>query len=138
MIGPASFATIGLLFLLAAIHVFTATLYQSLFGKVSNAALGAAALVIFALALLAILDLRLPMIGDCWRRGVRRLQQSLSNPLATEARFDSHTEPADMRHAFKRRRSDVAPTDDCIVHKRYQMDSLSRLHGLDERFGRLL
>ena len=64
-----------------------------------------------------------------------RLQQSFPNSLATEARFHSHTEPADMRHPFKGRRSDVAPADDCIVHKRYQNDSLRGLHGCDERCG---
>jgi endonuclease/exonuclease/phosphatase family metal-dependent hydrolase len=53
VIGPAAFATIGLLFLLSAIHVFTATLYQSLFGKVPNTSLGALAFVIFGLSLLA-------------------------------------------------------------------------------------
>ncbi|HEX6061461.1 MAG TPA: hypothetical protein VF001_05280, partial [Candidatus Limnocylindria bacterium] len=53
MIGPAAFATIGLLFLLSAIHVFTATLYQSLFGKLPNTTLGALAFVIFGLSLLA-------------------------------------------------------------------------------------
>ena len=74
MIGPASFATIGLLFLLAAIHVFTATLYQSLFGKVSNAALGGAALVIFALSLLAILPAR--------RLGPRRSVTATATALA--------------------------------------------------------
>ena len=75
-------------------------------------------------------------LPECSSQG--RLQQSLPNPLATEARFHSHTEPADMRHPFKGRRSDVAPTDDRIVHKRYQMDSLRGLHGCDERCGRLL
>jgi endonuclease/exonuclease/phosphatase family metal-dependent hydrolase len=53
VIGPAAFATIGLLFLLSAIHVFTATLYQSLFGKLPNTSLGALAFVIFGLSLLA-------------------------------------------------------------------------------------
>jgi len=52
VIGPAAFATIGLLFLLSAIHVFTATLYQSLFGKLPNTTLGALAFVIFGLSLL--------------------------------------------------------------------------------------
>ena len=52
MIGPAAFATIGLLFLLSAIHVFTATLYQSLFGKLPNTTLGAIAVVVFGLSLL--------------------------------------------------------------------------------------
>jgi len=66
------------------------------------------------------------------------VQESLPNPLAAEAGFHSHTEPADMRHPFKGRWSDVAPTDDCIVHKRYQMDSLRGLHKCDERCGRLL
>jgi endonuclease/exonuclease/phosphatase family metal-dependent hydrolase len=54
VIGPAAFATIGILFLLSAIHVFTATLYQSLFGKLPNTTLGAAAFVIFGLSLLAV------------------------------------------------------------------------------------
>ena len=53
MIGPAAFATIGILFLLGAIHVFTATLYQSLFGKLPNTTLGALAFAIFGLSLLA-------------------------------------------------------------------------------------
>ena len=53
MIGPASFATVGVLFLLSAIHVFTATLYQSLFGRVPNTTLGVLALVVFGLSLLA-------------------------------------------------------------------------------------
>jgi len=53
VIGPAAFATIGLLFLLSAIHVFTATLYQSLFGKLPNTTLGALAFAIFGLSLLA-------------------------------------------------------------------------------------
>ena len=52
MIGPAAFATIGLLFLLSAIHVFTAALYQSLFEKLPNTTLGALAFVIFGLSLL--------------------------------------------------------------------------------------
>jgi endonuclease/exonuclease/phosphatase family metal-dependent hydrolase len=55
VIAPASFTTIGILFLLSAIHVFTATLYQSLFGKLPNTALGGLAFVIFGLSLLAIL-----------------------------------------------------------------------------------
>lgn len=54
MIGPALFATIGILFLLNAIHVFTATLYQSLFGTLPNTSLGALAFVIFGASLLAI------------------------------------------------------------------------------------
>src|SRR5207302_1428878 len=52
--GTTLFATIGLLFLLSAIHVFTATLYQSLFGKLPNTSLGAIAFVVFGLSLLAI------------------------------------------------------------------------------------
>ena len=55
MIGPAAFATIGILFLLGAIHVFTATLYQSLFGKLPNTSLGAVAFVVFGLSLVAVL-----------------------------------------------------------------------------------
>lgn len=58
MIGPALFATIGILFLLNAIHVFTATLYQSLFGKLPNTSLGALAFVIFAASLLAVVTAR--------------------------------------------------------------------------------
>ena len=54
MFGSTLFATIGLLFLLSAIHVFTATLYQSLFGKLPNTTLGAIAFVVFGLSLLAI------------------------------------------------------------------------------------
>jgi endonuclease/exonuclease/phosphatase family metal-dependent hydrolase len=53
VIGPAAFATIGLLFLLSAIHVFTATLYQSLFGRLPNTTLGGVAFLIFGLSLLA-------------------------------------------------------------------------------------
>ena len=58
MIGPALFATIGILFLLNAIHVFTATLYQSLFGTLPNTSLGALAFVIFGASLLAIVPAR--------------------------------------------------------------------------------
>ena len=54
MIGPASFATIGILFLLSAIHVFTATLYQSSFGNVPNTTLAGVAFVVFGLSLLAV------------------------------------------------------------------------------------
>ncbi len=78
----------------------------------------------------------LQALPECSIQG--RLQQSLPDPLATEAGFDSHTEPADMRHPFKGRRSDVTPTDDCISHKRHQMDSLRGLHECDERCGCLL
>ena len=53
MLGPAAFATIGVLFLLSGIHVFTATLYQSLFGTLPNTTLGAIAVLTFGLALLA-------------------------------------------------------------------------------------
>jgi endonuclease/exonuclease/phosphatase family metal-dependent hydrolase len=53
VIGPASFATIGILFLLSAIHVFTATLYQSMFGTVPNTTLAGVAFVVFGLSLLA-------------------------------------------------------------------------------------
>ena len=53
MIGGALFAIIGLLFLLSAIHIFTATLYQSLFGTVPNNTLGAIAFIVFAASLLA-------------------------------------------------------------------------------------
>jgi endonuclease/exonuclease/phosphatase family metal-dependent hydrolase len=74
VIGPASFATIGLLFLIAAIHVFTATLYQSLFGKVSNTALGGLALAVFALSLLAIVTAR--------RLGPRRSVTATATVLA--------------------------------------------------------
>ena len=42
------FATVGLLFLLGAIHIFTATLYQSLFGKLPNTSLGGIAFAVFA------------------------------------------------------------------------------------------
>jgi len=58
VIGPAFFATIGLLFLLSAIHVFTATLYQSLFGKLPNTTLGAIAFGIFALSIGALVTAR--------------------------------------------------------------------------------
>ena len=53
MIGPATFAAMGILFLIGAIHVFTATLYQSLFGKLPNTTLGGLAFLIFGLSLLA-------------------------------------------------------------------------------------
>ena len=43
----------GILFLLGAIHVFTATLYQSLFGKLPNTTLGGLAFAVFGLSLLA-------------------------------------------------------------------------------------
>src|SRR5437899_8497870 len=72
----------------------------------------------------------LQSLPECSIQG--RLQQSFPNPLATEARFHSHAEPTDMRHPFNGRRSDVTSTDDCIVHKRYQMDSLRGLHECDE------
>jgi len=58
VIGPACFATIGILFLLSAIHVFTATLYQSLFGRLPNTTLGALAFLIFGLSLLAVVTAR--------------------------------------------------------------------------------
>ncbi|MHB8631096.1 MAG: endonuclease/exonuclease/phosphatase family protein [Candidatus Limnocylindria bacterium] len=58
MIGPAAFATIGVLFLLSAIHVFTATLYQSLFGTLPNTALGGLAFVVFGLSLAAVVPAR--------------------------------------------------------------------------------
>jgi endonuclease/exonuclease/phosphatase family metal-dependent hydrolase len=58
VIGGALFAVIGLLFLLSAIHVFTATLYQSLFGKLPNTTLGGLALAVFAASLLAIVVAR--------------------------------------------------------------------------------
>jgi endonuclease/exonuclease/phosphatase family metal-dependent hydrolase len=54
VIGGAAFATIGILFLLSAIHIFTATLYQSLFGKLPNTSLAAIAFVVFAASGLAI------------------------------------------------------------------------------------
>ena len=55
MIGGAAFAIVGILFLLSAIHIFTATLYQSLFGKLPNTSLAAIAFVVFAASLLAII-----------------------------------------------------------------------------------
>jgi endonuclease/exonuclease/phosphatase family metal-dependent hydrolase len=54
VIGGAAFAIVGILFLLSAIHVFTATLYQSLFGKLPNTSLAAIAFVVFAASLLAV------------------------------------------------------------------------------------
>jgi len=54
VIGGAAFATIGILFLLSAIRIFTATLYQSLFGKLPNTSLAAIAFVVFAASGLAI------------------------------------------------------------------------------------
>src|SRR6266542_7127252 len=58
MIGAAVFAVVGVLFLFAAIHVFTATLYQSLFGRLPNTTIGVIALVVFAAALLALVTAR--------------------------------------------------------------------------------
>ena len=55
MIGGAAFAIVGILFLFSAIHIFTATLYQSLFGKLPNTSLGAIAFAVFAATLLALL-----------------------------------------------------------------------------------
>jgi len=55
VIGGAAFAIVGILFLLSAIHIFTATLYQSLFGKLPNTTLAAIAFVVFAASLLAVL-----------------------------------------------------------------------------------
>jgi endonuclease/exonuclease/phosphatase family metal-dependent hydrolase len=55
VIGGAAFAIVGILFLLSAIHIFTATLYQSLFGKLPSTSLGAIAFAVFAASLLAIL-----------------------------------------------------------------------------------
>jgi endonuclease/exonuclease/phosphatase family metal-dependent hydrolase len=52
--GGVAFTTIGIVFLLSAIHIFTATLYQSLFGKLSNNSLAAIAFVVFAASGLAI------------------------------------------------------------------------------------
>ena len=54
MIGAAAFAIVGLLFLFSSIHVFTATLYQSLFGRLPSTSLGAIALAVFAASLLAV------------------------------------------------------------------------------------
>src|SRR6266852_2666473 len=47
----------------------------------------------------------LQSLPECSIQG--RLEQSLPNPLVTEAGFHSHTQPADMRHPFKGCRSDV-------------------------------
>jgi len=58
VIGQAAFATIGLLFLFSAIHVFTATLYQSLFGKLPDTTLGVVAGVVFGLSILAVATAR--------------------------------------------------------------------------------
>ncbi|HVR87994.1 MAG TPA: endonuclease/exonuclease/phosphatase family protein [Candidatus Limnocylindria bacterium] len=58
MIGGAAFAVVGLLFVLAAIHTFTATLYQALFGKLPNTTLGAIAFLVFAASYLAIFTAR--------------------------------------------------------------------------------
>ena len=55
MIGGAAFAIVGILFLLSAIHVFTATLYQSLFGKLPNTSLAGIAFIVFAASLVAVL-----------------------------------------------------------------------------------
>src|SRR5512138_3330169 len=43
----------------------------------------------------------LQSLPECLLQG--GLQQGLANPLATEARFHSHAEPANMRHPFKGR-----------------------------------
>ena len=58
MIGGAAFAVVGLLFLFAAIHTFTATLYQALFGELPNTTLGAIAFVAFAASYFAIVTAR--------------------------------------------------------------------------------
>ncbi len=55
MIGGAAFAIVGILFLLSAIHIFTATLYQSLFGKLPNTSLAGIAFIVFAASLVAVL-----------------------------------------------------------------------------------
>lgn len=58
MIGGAAFATVGILFLLSAIHVFTATLYQGLFGALPNTSLGGIAFAVFAGSLFAVVPAR--------------------------------------------------------------------------------
>ncbi len=74
MIGGAAFAIVGLLFLLSAIHVFTATLYQGLFGKLPNTSLGAIAFTVFALSLLAVIP--------AGRLGARRAIAATATSLA--------------------------------------------------------
>ena len=74
MIGGAAFAIVGVLFLLSAIHVFTATLYQSLFGKLPNTSLAGIAFVVFAASLVAVLTGR--------RLGPRRAIAATASVLA--------------------------------------------------------
>lgn len=64
ILGGTTFATIGVLFLLASIRTFTSTLYQSLFGVVPNETVGGIALGTFAASLLALVA--------SWRLGPRR------------------------------------------------------------------
>ena len=54
MLGGTAFGIIGLLFLLAAVRTFTATLYQSFFGVLPNTVLGAIAVGVFATSFVAI------------------------------------------------------------------------------------
>jgi endonuclease/exonuclease/phosphatase family metal-dependent hydrolase len=63
LLGQTTFATIGLLFLIAAIRTFTSSLYMTYFGKVSNETLGAIALSVFAASALALVA--------AWRLGQR-------------------------------------------------------------------
>ena len=54
MLGGTAFGIIGLLFLLAAVRTFTATLYQSFFGALPNTVLGAIAFGVFATSFVSI------------------------------------------------------------------------------------
>ncbi len=54
MLGGIAFGVIGLVFLIAAVRTFTATLYQSFFGALPNTALGAIAFAVFATSFAAI------------------------------------------------------------------------------------
>lgn len=64
ILGETTFAVIGLLFLLTAIRTFTSTLYMSLYGNVPNETVGAIALVVFAMSILAVVL--------AWRASPRR------------------------------------------------------------------
>jgi len=54
VLGGTAFGIIGLLFLLAAVRTFTATLYQSFFGALPNTVLGAIAFGVFATSFVSI------------------------------------------------------------------------------------
>jgi endonuclease/exonuclease/phosphatase family metal-dependent hydrolase len=63
IVSRVAFGTIGVLFLIAAIRMFTSRLYQSFFGAIPNETLGAIAIAVFAASILAIVP--------AWRSGPR-------------------------------------------------------------------